>query len=472
MGFGSVFSRGSRATNVGATREDAEIDARAPRVDANGVFNTKGLRCPEADEECERCAAPLHSGGFTAPVNLTGVEVIACRYRAEMCDALREETKACKRKARAVCGERDTREGAKTKCKREVNKAWKMQCNEQRTAMVSRVKAVKTRFAALQEKMQVARAKRASGGAGDDLTMLEVELTRVKTAIGHAFEEIRDNSGGVEVGKMSNKMESFVHGPSALDTTTDMHAVLDVMRAVSVELDILETSAKDLCSYEASVSTPEGKVICQAIEEKSRLSEKRINRCAAGLSDYLASVAKIDALIVEKKRRFALLDTLDKFMKSFNGAWSAVDVDMILLADDVAYEPSMRLNLTEHVTTGLIRSMTDHYAVATARRALATAEVDESSLCAHIIPRFQLSLLGFGFTRGELACPPPHGTFIAGRELPDWSPYFLFLLGLLLGGALTIATNHADRAVTFMRDNRSIVSAIAVVILAGRFFES
>ena len=75
-----------------AMARDAE-GARRASVNASGVFNTNGLRCPE-DVECERCAAPLNAAPFRAPVNLTGVRVIGCRYRADVCDALREESKA------------------------------------------------------------------------------------------------------------------------------------------------------------------------------------------------------------------------------------------------------------------------------------------------------------------------------------------------------------------------------------------
>merc|ERR1712216_1113697 len=236
--------------------------------------------------------------------------------------------------------------------------------------------------------------------------------------------------------------------------TSDMLDVVNAMNAVLGELQGLSTEAKSLCSYDANMDTSDGKILCQDMEEKMKLSEKRVNRCAARLSDYLASTAKIDALIVEKKRRFALLDSLDKFTDSISGAWSAVQYEG---DDDFVEEPSTRFNLTEHVTTGIVHT-------------LATAEIKESALCAHIIPRFQLSLLGTGFKRGDLACPPPHGTFIAGRELPDWSAYFLFLLGIAVGAGATIATNRANEAVDFVRTNSSVVVAVLVVVLAGRFF--
>ena len=448
-------------------------------MNASGVFNTNGLTCPETEVECARCPAPLNTGPFHAPVNLTGVRVIGCRYRADVCDALREETKACKRHARSLCAERDARAQAKAKCRRVLNRAWKTKCKEQRTTLVTRTDALVKRFVDLQDRMKKARAKRAEGGAGDDLTTLELDLTRLKSSISHAFDEVKNNRGGVPVGAMSDRMESFVTGPSSLDTTNDMLDVVDAMNAVLGELQKLHVETKNLCSYDASVDTSEGKIVCEGIEEKMKLSEKRINRCASRLGDFLTSTAKIDALLMEKTRRFSLLDSLDKYTDSFAGAWSAVHFDHTGETDDDSedsdddddvLEPSARFNLTEHVTTGIVSALTDHYTIASARRALATAQVDESALCAHIIPRMQLSLLGNGLRRGDVACPPPHGTFIAGRELPDWSAYFLFLIGVVTGVAVTIATNHANGAVEFLRTNSSIVVAVVVVVAAGRFF--
>ena len=447
--------------------------APVPTVNASGVFNTNGLRCPETEVECERCPAPLNTGPFHAPVNLTGVRVIGCRYRADVCDALREETKACKRHARALCGEQDARASAKAKCRRVLNRAWKTKCKEQRTMLVTRTDALVKRFVDVQERLKKARAKRAEGGAGDDLTTLELDLTRLKSSIAQAFDEVKGNQGGVPVGAMSDRMESFVSGPSLLDTTNDMLDVVDAMNSVLGELQTLNVETKNLCSYDASVDTSEGKIVCEDIEQKMKLSEKRVNRCAARLGDFLTSTAKIDALIVEKNRRFSLLDSLDRYIDSFTGAWSAVHFDddgAIDNDDDDVPEPSARFNLTEHVTTGIVSALTNHYTAASARRALATAEVDESALCAQIIPRIQLSLLGNGIKRGDVACPQPHGTFIAGRELPDWSAYFLFLIGVFTGVAVAVATNHANEGVEFLRTNSSIVVAVAVVVLAGRFF--
>merc|ERR1712216_269766 len=147
--------------------------------------------------------------------------------------------------------------------------------------------------------------------------------------------------------------------------TSDMLDVMGAMNAVLGELQGLSTEAKSLCSYDANMDTSDGKILCQDMEEKMKLSEKRVNRCAARLSDYLASTAKIDALIVEKKRRFALLDSLDKFTDSISGAWSAVQYEG---DDDFVEEPSTRFNLTEHVTTGIVHTLMNHYTTVSARR--------------------------------------------------------------------------------------------------------
>lgn len=52
--------------------------------------------------------------------------------------------------------------------------------------------------------------------------------------------------------------------------------------------------------------------------------EKRVNRCVARLSDYLASTAKIDVFIVEKKCWFVFLDLFDKFIDLIFGVWFVV----------------------------------------------------------------------------------------------------------------------------------------------------
>ena len=447
-----------------------DASAGAPTVNASGVFHTRGLRCPE-EPDCERCDAPLNVGPFHVPANLTAMRAVSCRYRAEACDALREETKACRRAERALCGEFDARERAKKKCRREVNRSWKTRCKEDRAVMVTRAEGAKKQFLTLLEKLRRARESRSEGGVGEDLTSLEMDLARLKTSISHSFDEVKNNNGGVSLGDMSRRMEAFVSGPTSLDSTADMTRVIDVMSAVEYELQKLSTEARNLCSHDASMDTEESKVMCEDIEDKMKMSEKRVNACAARLSDFMVSTAKIDALIVEKQRRFALLDSFDKFADSFTGAWNALVTEPSDEDEDFVEEPSFAFNLTEHVTTGIVNVLMSHYATASVRRSMATAAITESALCAQIIPRFQLSLLGSGIRRGDLACPPPHGTFIAGRELPDWSAYFLFLFGVGVGVGIAIATNQANEAVEFCRKNSNIIAAVLVVVLAGRFFE-
>ena len=42
--------------------------------------------------------------------------------------------------------------------------------------------------------------------------------------------------------------------------------------------------------------------------------------------------------------------------------------------------------------------------------------------------------------------------------------------GIAVGAGATIATNRANEAVDFVRTNSSVVVAVLVVVLAGRFF--
>lgn len=458
--------------DVGAVSAVEDASTNAPTVNASGVFHTHGLRCPE-ESDCERCDAPLNVGPFHVPANLSALRTVSCRYRAEACDALREEVKACKRAERALCGEYDARARAKKKCRREVNRAWKTRCKEDRTIMVTRVEGAKKQFLTLLEKLRRAHGRLSEGGVREDLTSLEMDLARLKTSLSHSFDEVKKNNGGVSLGAMSRRMESFISSPTSLDSVADMLRVIDIMNAVEYELQKLSTEARNLCSHDASMDAEESKVICEEIEDKMKMAEKRMNRCAARLSDFMVSTAKIDALIVEKQRRFALLQSFEKFADSFNGAWSALTTEPSDDEDDEDFveEPSVAFNLTEHVTTGIVNVLMSHYATANVRRSMATAAITESALCAQIIPRFQLSLLGSGIRRGDLACPPPHGTFIGGRELPDWSAYFLFLFGVGVGVGVAIATNQANQAVEFCLKNSNIIAAVLVVVLAGRFFE-
>ena len=438
-------------------------------VNASGVFAARALACPE-EPRCERCAAPLHAAPFAAPANLTALRVVSCRYRADACEMLRAEVKTCARRARALCGERDARVEAKSRCRREVNRAWRTRCKETRTALVMTTERTVKRFASALERLRGAKRRRAEGGAGEDATALEVELSRLKTSVADAYESVKNNDGGIAIGGISRRMRAFTEGPTSLDSLADVSAAIAAMEAVAGELETLSSEARNVCSRDASMDTEEAKITCETIEEKMQLSEKRVNRCAARLSDFMVSTAKIDALVAEQKRRFALLDSLDAFAESFTGAWNAAAIDVDVDGSGVR-ETSAGFNLTEHVASGVVDVLLNEYAASSARRSLATAEVPEDALCAQLIPRLQLSLLGAGLNAADLVCPPPHGTFIAGRELPDWSAYFLFLFGVALGVAVAVSTNHASEGVAFIRRHASVVVAVLVVVLAGRFFD-
>lgn len=428
------------------------------------AFNTLGLTCPT--HECARCDALARTkANSKANGNFTDVESIACRYRESMCDAMRAEEQRCKRASRALCRDTDVAKESKAKCAKVVHARWKSRCKEERAKFVAIASTAVRKVGEASARARSERERRRRG-LTDGRAALDMELLRAKNAINAAYDSMVTNSGGVVFPGMSVAMEAFVSAPSALDTTADCERVAERLEEAAKELKVLESFASALCSRDASLSSNEARVTCEEIEDKSQLSERRQNRCAARLSDFLASTAKMDALIVEKNRRFKLLENLDTFMSVFTTAWDTAALEN----DDSVIEPSTRFNLTEHVTAGVVSSMMSHVTIASARRELATARVDESAFCAQVIPRLQLALLGHGVTRGSLACPPPHATYIAGRELPDWSAYFLFLLGIAAGVFGAHAANSTQKAIDFARENASVIVAILCVVLAGRFF--
>ena len=67
------------------------------------------------------------------------------------------------------------------------------------------------------------------------------------------------------------------------------------------------------------------------------------------------------------------------------------------------------------------------------REMMESMYVNETSLCAEVLPTLQFSIQGLGISKDEVWCPNPTGTFIRGRDLPDWAPHFLVGVGLVIG---------------------------------------
>ena len=95
--------------------------------------------------------------------------------------------------------------------------------------------------------------------------------------------------------------------------------------------------------------------------------------------------------------------------------------------------------------------------------------VNETNLCAEVLPTLQYSILGLGISKEEVWCPTPTGTFIGGRDLPDWAPHFLVGVGLVIGMCVSAFAQVTPAIYAWMVDHPLGGVVAAVVLVAGRF---
>jgi len=189
---------------------------------------------------------------------------------------------------------------------------------------------------------------------------------------------------------------------------------------------------------------------CVAVAESPRLQERHEEKCAKRAADMLAQSVTLAALVTESHRRLALLDKLAAATEGVTHAW--VDFNLTvpafaLLGDAFASDEFA------NVTRSIIQAQA----------------VNESSLCAEMLPTLQSSVLGLGISKEEIWCPKPVGTFIGGRELPDWAPHFLVGVGLVLGFFISAAFKATPAVFAVMCEHPALFVVAGVVVLAGRF---
>ena len=131
---------------------------------------------------------------------------------------------------------------------------------------------------------------------------------------------------------------------------------------------------------------------CVEVEETERLSERHEEKCAKRTADLMAQSAKFEALIYESDRRMALLDALQEHAEGVVEAYG--DVNITSTAFALLGHSFLNANFTD-TTRNLIDGMM----------------VNESSLCAEVLPTLQSSVLGLGISKDQIWCPTPTGTF-------------------------------------------------------------
>jgi len=86
-----------------------------------------------------------------------------------------------------------------------------------------------------------------------------------------------------------------------------------------------------------------------------------------------------------------------------------------------------------------------------------------------VLPTLQSSVLGLGISKDQIWCPTPTGTFIGGRDLPDWAPHFLVGVGVVLGFFVSAFVKATPAIYAVMCDHPVLFVVLGVVVLAGRF---
>ena len=103
------------------------------------------------------------------------------------------------------------------------------------------------------------------------------------------------------------------------------------------------------------------------------------------------------------------------------------------------------------------------------REMMESMYVNETSLCAEVLPTLQFSIQGLGISKDEVWCPNPTGTFIRGRDLPDWAPHFLVGVGLVMGMLISAFAKTTPAIYAFMCDHPLLGLVVVAVLIAGRF---
>ena len=429
------------------------------------------------------------------PVNFTGITSIICSYKYDVCDRLRVEHRACVKAQARMC--RPVEKQVKTVCTKEVKRAWTKKCKEDEEKLDAGLKDLMAQLDALRALKPCAPCA-APKPAPETYTQdsftcgSDGEVTLKPEVIGGGASKKGGWFGGSSDvkkekksrrGKSMNAVMDAQLGLSKLrDTAADL-LVDDEDAVMGVQADVPEMNLEGLNSAMSQLddniaaledlilklqqkkkekakkcaTPPEGAGMerhvlnhCVEVEETERLSERHEEKCAKRTADLMAQAAKFEALIYESDRRMALLDALQEHAEGVVEAYG--DVNITSTAFALLGHSFLNANFTD-TTRNLIDGMM----------------VNESSLCAEVLPTLQSSVLGLGISKDQILCPTPTGTFIGGRDLPDWAPHFLVGVGIVLGFFVSAFIKATPAIYAVMCDHPLLFVVLGVVVLAGRF---
>jgi hypothetical protein len=449
--------------------------------------------CP--DYECEPCQFPPNCPHY----NFTGVVDIICSYKAQLCEQLRLEHRACRKARGRMC--KPVQIKTRTVCTREIDREWGKKCEEEKAKIDAGLADLRAQLAALKklrgggdcgcaappapEPEPVTADSFTCGADGEIQLKSDVEAKSSgwfgggKKSRKERREERRrarekkmltdPNPAGAMQASLGNAKNAAAEllGEDSFDAdaTSPGLAALDGFNAALAELDEQIAELEELiakleakrranardCDPNNDAGGMSKHVLnhCREVEEP-QLSDRHEEKCAKRTADALAQSAKLQALIEEARRRMALLNGLEEANGGVAAAYT--DINLTAPAFTILGNKFVDEGFTNH-TRGLMEEML----------------VNETNLCAEVLPTLQYSILGLGISKEEVWCPTPTGTFIGGRDLPDWAPHFLVGVGLVIGMCVSAFAQVTPAIYAWMVDHPLGCVVAAVVLVAGRF---
>lgn len=446
--------------------------------------------CPDYD--CEPCKHPPGC----PPTNFTGIDHIICAYKNELCNTLRLEHRACRKARGRMC--RPVGKRTRTVCTREVSREWGKKCDEDKQKLDTGLADLKDQLATLNNLKRGLEGKNNDcgcaapapaaeaitadsfmcGANGEVLLKSEAEeekpgwfgssksrkekrdkrrrerakknpLSDVQSSLNAlkdtATDLLGDDVDGLKPADLAVNLDGF---STAMDELEDSIAALEELIR---KLEAKRRAQARMCDPNQDVGMSKHVLNhCVEVEEPDRMFDRHEEKCAKRTADALAQSAKLQALIEEAKRRMALLNGLSEANAGVTAAYT--DINLTAPAFSILGNKFVDAEFANH-TRELMESM----------------YVNETSLCAEVLPTLQFSIQGLGISKDEVWCPTPTGTFIGGRDLPDWAPHFLVGVGLVIGMLISAFAKTTPAIYAFMCDHPLLFLVAAVVLIAGRF---
>ena len=444
------------------------------------------VECPDYD--CEPCKHPPGC----PPTNFTGVDHIICAYKNELCNTLRLEHRACRKARGRLC--RPVGKRTRTVCTREISREWAKKCDEDKQKLDNGLADLKDQLAALNslkrrlendcgctaptttaeavtadsftcgadgEVLLKSEAEEKTGWFGSSklrkekrekrrrerakknpLSDVQLSLNAAKNT---ATDLLGDDVDGLEPADLAVNIDGF---STALDELEDSIAALEELIR---KLEAKRRAQAKMCDPSQDVGMSKHVLNhCEEVEEPDRMFDRHEEKCAKRTADALAQSAKLQALIEEGKRRMTLLNGLSEANAGVTAAYT--DINLTAPAFSILGNKFVDAEFANH-TREMMESM----------------YVNETSLCAEVLPTLQFSIQGLGISKDEVWCPNPTGTFIRGRDLPDWAPHFLVGVGLVIGMLISAFAKTTPAIYAFMCDHPLLGLVVVAVLIAGRF---